>query len=572
MQVQLSLVDDLSSALESIIGTLGEFENNVSSVNDALNGIDSSSLNEVDNAANSASGSLNETGDSARDAGEGVKEASDSTDFLGAALSGLVALGVASWFEEITNAAGEYSDAWLAFGNIVDSSADNVAGIRDEWSGSIQEVRDVTHRGVMDVMKSFAGLDLAGIHSKGVMEQSTKAIQGMGFNMEALGRGSMQTVQAGFERIVMSGNLSARTLKNVGLSMEDLERITGKSSEQIQEEFKNMSAEERAMFLSDAMLKSGAEEGNKDYEKSWARVNDEVNRAWGYLNRIIGDMVLPIVIPAIETLTGLLRGLADNMDDMNPILKTIVGSLIMVAGFGVALVPLVTTAKLLFNTFSDVKGAIGGALEKLGILNKTPCKPKTCKTTGTTTGTPSTTSLLPSTILSMLGLSSSAGGVASMGAGTFALGGLISGAIGAAAGFAGGYGMQSIGQRLGLGQGQIDMANVMGLIPGLGPALLGGQTAAGRQTTPTEMLLAWIPGLNTYIGFWETMWDMLPDNVTDALNPIGDGLENIQESVTRAWDYIREQTQKIWNTIKRTITTLINNIKSTVSVVFTPLK
>lgn len=549
MQVQLSLVDDFTSAMESAISTLNDFQSNVESVGSALDDINPSTLDDVSNAANDASDSLKETSNSAEETGGSMENASGSTDLLNAAMSGLMGLGVAAWFEEIITAAGEYQDSITRLTLV---SGEGLAG----WESDINHMKDVTGRSAGSIRQHITNMSLAGVQSHEIISQSFDAIAGAAFRTGT----PIEQLDTTFKSVVANGRVGRNTLMQFGLTTDDI----GMSTADLTKKLQGMTPEMRAAYLTDLIGKKDMKQANEDYKKSWESVLDKLGAAWDYLNRIFGQLVIPIVIPAIEGMTKALKDFADWLDKTDPTLKSILGTLILIGGGAAMLIPVVQGAKLLYNTFSDVKRAIIGVLEKLGILNATPCNPKNCVTKQETVGGPG--------LMSKLGLASSATGVAGMGAGTFALGGLISSAAAGAAATGGGYIQQTIGKGLGLGQGQIDMANFASSIPGVGAGNLMGSMAAGKQVSPVDFLVASIPGLTVFKGTWETIFDMLPNSVKDAVGGVGKQLDKMKDSIGKTWSKISSNTTKVWDTIKDTVTRMVGILKTNVTNIFNSLK
>jgi hypothetical protein len=185
-----------------------------------------------------------------------------------------------------------------------------------------------------------------------------------------------------------------------------------------------------------------------------------------------------------------------NIDDKT---NGIAGQLAVAGGLMLALA---ASAGIVVQVLSPLKGiftgAVGGAktlLEKLGVIKKTPCD-KTCTTTSTTeckttgggtgTGQQQGWPQIPWGALIPAG----AGGTLMSAAGPLA-GILAAAGIGVGAGYSG----QSIGNKFGFSQSQIDTTmGIMGIIPGMGTANLAGQQVAGKNVSEIDRFLAAMPG------------------------------------------------------------------------------
>jgi len=346
-----------------ITGDLSDITNVLSDLVSQLNGVtdktvdltvetDASSLVEVSNASELASNELESVGDSAETASkdvdkiqpDNINETKEATDDLSSAMQTLGGAATAvvgvSFFEEITDAAGTYEDTWSRIAGITGTSADTV---QSEWKGAISEMKEATGRGAGDIRNYILQMGLVGVTSKDIIESSFEGIAGAAYET---GFG-IDSITSAFKRVVTSGTLGTRQLMALGLTTDDVYNATGMTVDEVNTKFKDMDSTSRAALLGEIINKKYATEGNEAYKNSWQKVGDELNRAYSYLSRIIGGLILPVVVPAINFVSSQLSGLASYIDGLDPVSKGLLGTVVLLGGgFAVLGSILVTLAGL----------------------------------------------------------------------------------------------------------------------------------------------------------------------------------------------------------------------------------
>jgi hypothetical protein len=94
--------------------------------------------------------------------------------------------------------------------------------------------------------------------------------------------------------------------------------------------------------------KYGAD-ANNAYKNSWHHVIDVLGRMWEYLSRIIGGLILPIVIPALEAMSWVLQQVAGWLGSLEGPWKTIMGIIVGGIGGWVLLSTVITTMTGIIN-------------------------------------------------------------------------------------------------------------------------------------------------------------------------------------------------------------------------------
>lgn len=374
-------ISDIMSELDNLVSQLGEITDKIV---DLIINVDDSQLINVDASTDEVTESLNEASDAAFGLGESISEidttqldeAKESADGLSESLSGAgsgaestsgsggsaadlggdadvmeglggvaAAVGGVGILDQLSDAAGNYADSWARMASVMGTSASTVQA---EWDGAVDAMSSNTGRRAGTIREYITQMGIAGVKSQGVLTDMFTGVSGAAF---ATGT-SVESITNALRRVISTGTLGSRQLMTLGLSEQDVMNATGMTLDQVNEKMKGMDSTSRAAFMAQIINAKYAGEANDNYKNSWQRVNDQLGAAWDYFMRVFGQMVLPIVIPAMEIMTGLLKGLAEWFGGLNDNQKALIGTLVVV-GLGflvlVGVIALVTTAVSLMN-------------------------------------------------------------------------------------------------------------------------------------------------------------------------------------------------------------------------------
>lgn len=312
-------------------------------------------LEEDAGAAENLSGGLDRAAGSA-------DETADSTSNVNVALGGFAALGIGAMLDSAVNSAGEFNDSWSRLADNIGEGGVAIEQVKAEWTPAINEMTAATGRGAGDVRQAISSLGMAGVTSKDVIQSSFEVISGASFNT---GR-SVESITQSFDRVVASGNMSSRTLMQLGLNSQDVYNATGLSVEQVSQKLKEMDPNARAAYLSMIMGAKDGTTANEAYKNSWQHVQDQMSRALGYASRIAGAFLLPGASAALTTVSGVLSKIADAVDGLPGPIKSVLGGIMGVVGGVVVLsaafqaVKKVWDAINLVNNIKGLKAAIEG--------------------------------------------------------------------------------------------------------------------------------------------------------------------------------------------------------------------
>ena len=325
-------IDEVSTSTDDLSTNAENASNSTTDLGDTVNSLDSSSI-----------GNLSDEMSNYRD---NTDDANDSTTNLmdGLASAGLAA-GLSGTFMGIANSAGAYGDSMMRATNAAQG-----AGISaDQLKNSMNTLSEATGRSGSQLRESFILATARGITN---LDSFNQMMIGAGAQATQFGV-DIDTMANKFSNMAMRSNLSARQLAGTGITMEELASVMGVSVDEVSDKWKTLDINTRASILGMAASMNEGKGANEDFKNSWAGLNAQLDIAKGKLMRVIGDAILPTLIPAIEIGTHVLDGLASGFQALPTPIKGVIGG---IATFAIGF----TSVGLALNSvFKLVKFAVG---------------------------------------------------------------------------------------------------------------------------------------------------------------------------------------------------------------------
>ena len=325
-------IDEVSTSTDDLSTNAENASSSTTDLGDTVNSLDSSSI-----------GNLSDEMSSYRD---NTDDANDSTTNLmdGLASAGLAA-GLSGTFMGVANSAGVYSDSMMRATNAAEG-----AGISaDQLQNSMNMLSAATGRSGSELREAFILATARGITN---LDSFNQMMIGAGAQATQFGV-DIDTMANKFSNMAMRSNLSARQLAGTGITMEELASVMGVSVDEVSDKWKTLDINTRASILGMAASMNEGKGANEDFKNSWAGLNAQLDIAKGKLMRVIGDAILPTLIPAIEVATHILDGLASGFQALPTPIKAVIGG---IATFAIGF----TSVGLALNSvFKLVKFAIG---------------------------------------------------------------------------------------------------------------------------------------------------------------------------------------------------------------------
>lgn len=303
--------DELQSQIEELQSSVSVDTTEIDGLESQLSNLESTQL-ELELSVNTAE--LDNAKSQMDDLKNSTDSAAQSTSSLDSALGAVAGAAAAAGLMEMVDTAGNISDSWnrleLTFG-----------GVSESMKQSINSAAAETGRSGGAIRSYFNQMGIAGVTNTDLLSQSFQSLSGRAYQTGA----SIDTLQNVMQRMVLSGNVGARQLTQLGISTEDLGRAMGVTGDEASKAFKALSQEDRLRVLTQAMGDGKA--ANEDYKNSWQGVKDQASAAMAGLIGAVGTPILQMLIPAMQTATRVVKMLSDGFKSLPQPLQAVIGGI-----------------------------------------------------------------------------------------------------------------------------------------------------------------------------------------------------------------------------------------------------
>ena len=347
-----------ASQLEELDSLIEEIRDN--STIDASVEVEDSSLDEASDKATTLEDELNtidstvvtpEVDTSSLDEASGkAEETASSMDNITTAAAGIAAT---AGIEQMITTADNINTSW----NRLELTFANTGVSMDTLKDKSSALSDATGRSGGTIRDYFNQMGIAGVTNTDLLTSSFEALSGKAYQTG----NSIESMETKMQMMAMTGNASGRMLRSLGIDTEDLARAMGVTAEEVSEAFKNMTPEQRIEAITKAM--GDGKEANEMYKNSYQGLKERADAAMAGLAGAVGQAILPIVIPALETATQFIKMLTDGFKSLPGPVQGAIGAVLGVAAIGTTLI----------GTLGMVGKVIGGVktgLETIGMLGK----------------------------------------------------------------------------------------------------------------------------------------------------------------------------------------------------------
>ena len=298
-------VDDSSiQALADDLGLTTDEVSNLLSVGADLGNIaagfseDTEAVNEFDDAVNTAKDDLDGINNSAGDVmvAQTFREMSE---------------GIAGSMMEAVNSAGSFNDSI----NRASLEAEGFGISADEMKSVVSSLSEETGRAGGQIRESFIKATARGVTDMGSFQTMMK---GAGAQAYLLGT-DIQTMGDKFSSMAQKDTIMTRALAETGITMDELGKamgLTGATADEVKDKWKELDTNQRAAILGTAASMNEGKNANDEYKNSWQGLQDQLDVAKGKLIKNIGNIILPVVIPAMELAQRVLDGVGTTIDGL----------------------------------------------------------------------------------------------------------------------------------------------------------------------------------------------------------------------------------------------------------------
>ena len=285
-------------------------------------------------------------------ANEKVEETEDSLANVKTAIVGLVATAE---IEHMATVADNINTSWnrlsLTFENTgvtIDMIKDKVSQVSSETSRSGGMIRDY-----------FNQMGVAGVTNLDLLASSFESISGKAYQLDT----SIESLESKMQTMVLTGNVSAKMLKGLGLTAEDLAAVLNVTADEVKDAFADLTPEQRLQAITLAMGDGAA--ANEMYGDSYEAMKAKADMAMSGLEGAVGQAILPTVIPVLDTTTNMVKGLTDAFKSLPAPVQGAIGTVMGVSAVATTAVGTIGEVAGSIANISDAYGALKGVYEAL---------------------------------------------------------------------------------------------------------------------------------------------------------------------------------------------------------------
>ena len=250
------------------------------------------------------------------------------------AISGIAAYGLSDMMLGWADTAGDANSQFNRLGIALDNIGVGVGNL-DTYKTAISQVSEATGRSASTVREFFILMSNQGVKSTQLISSTFQGIASAAYMMNT----DIDSATSLFSRMITSGTLMSRSLSSAGISMDDFAKVMKVDAGSVSEAFKNMSAEQRASIMQMVLNNKYGSEANNGFKNSWQGLKTELDKAKGGLERFLGELLLPVFIPAAKAASTVVNGLTNTLRGLPGPVKSILGA-VVAAGGGFAVLAL----------------------------------------------------------------------------------------------------------------------------------------------------------------------------------------------------------------------------------------
>ena len=327
----------MEEELEVILRAVDEASDTFESVTEAAENMGES----VQGGAEAGSQGLDEMEESGEAAADPLEQI---TNIMGGLVGAEVFSQLADTLWDFADKAGSFEDSMMRARLEAEGAGISV----NEMTDTVSELSRVTGRAGGEIRESFIKATARGITD---MDSFKKMMVGAGAQATLLGT-DIQSMGDKFSSMAMRSPLMERQLASTGITMEELASamgMTGATADEVKAKWQELDTNQRAAALGMAASMNEGQTANEEYKKSWAGLQEQLDIAKGRLERLAGEVLLPVLVPALEVAGRVLNWLGDTI---SMVMKGPLGGLISVVGAAAAAFALAVPA------YMAVSGAI----------------------------------------------------------------------------------------------------------------------------------------------------------------------------------------------------------------------
>ena len=276
---------------------------------------------------------------------EGAKDPMEQIqDILGGFLGAEVFSQLADALWDVADKAGTFEDSLMRARLEAEGAGIDVNDMTD----AVSELSSATGRAGSEIRESFINATARGVTD---LDSFKKMMTGAGAQATLFGT-DIQSMADKFSNMAMRSTLMERSLASTGITMEELADamgMTGATADEVKSKWQELDTNQRAAILGTAASMNEGQTANEEYKKSWAGLQAQIDIAKGRIERLVGEILLPVLVPALELAARVLNWLGDSISGL---VNGPLGGLISIVGASAAAFALAVPA------YMAVEGAL----------------------------------------------------------------------------------------------------------------------------------------------------------------------------------------------------------------------
>ena len=243
---------------------------------------------------------------------------------------------------DMANKAGTVQDSWTRMGLAAEGAGIDVGSMK----GAVTSLASETGRAGGQIRESFIAMTSAGISDMSTMQTLFKGASAQAFILGT----DVETLANKFSGMAMKSSIAERTLKGTGITVNELGQalgMQGATIEEINAKWETLSVDQRAAALGMAASMNEGKDANEEYKNSWEGLQAQIDIAKGKLEVLVGKVLLPVLVPAMEVASRVLSWLGDTI---SAVMDGPLGGLISVIGTVAAVIMLAIPAYMALST------------------------------------------------------------------------------------------------------------------------------------------------------------------------------------------------------------------------------
>lgn len=342
------MADGIGGAVDEASATFDMIADNVAGFNDAVSSIDGSALEELGNELGMSadevqrlleigadmgtlSAGFNEASAAADELEKEIQEDIDAMDGLGSAGDVMaaeslmnMATGLSESMYNMADSAGTFGDSLMRAGLEAEGAGIPV----EEMTAAVSELSETTGRAGGQIRETFIKATARGVTD---VNSFKTMMEGAGAQATLFGT-DIQTMGDKFSSLAMKSTLMERALSETGITMNELADamgMSGATADEVKDKWKELDTNQRAAILGQAASMNEGKNANEEYKSSWKGLQEQMDMAKGRIERLIGSVILPTLIPAMK-LAGDVLGVVG--DAISAIMNGPLGGFVSILG------------------------------------------------------------------------------------------------------------------------------------------------------------------------------------------------------------------------------------------------